>query len=252
MKFFLWMTMRRLNQTFTTLLLLMSVAALLCLSLNTAKVDATGWLSGWSYRKSHQIVGSTAGAQTNYPVRITVYYGSGTDSGENVYLNGKCRTDFGDVRFTASDGSTLLDYWMETYTASSNAIFWVEVSSIPASPNTATIYIYYGNPSATTTSNPDATLTKYGGFEGGTLSPFNTVWGYDYFSVSSTVKKWGNYGAQANDPSSTYSSGRYSSANTFWALNKIAVEFWMRTDATSTSGGICSVYFTKNGYLRAM
>jgi hypothetical protein len=62
------MAMRRLNQTFTILLLLMSVAALLCLSLNTEKVNAAGenWLEGWSYRKSHQIVGSTAGAQTDY------------------------------------------------------------------------------------------------------------------------------------------------------------------------------------------
>jgi len=168
MKFFIWMAMRRLNQTFTILLLLMSVAALLCFSLNTVKVNAAGenWLTGWSYRKSHQIVGSTAGAQTDYQVRITVYYGSGTDSGGNVYLNGKCRTDFGDIRFTASDGSTLLAYWMESYTASSSAVFWVKVPSIPASPNTATIYIYYGKSDATTTSNGDATFLFFDDFPG--------------------------------------------------------------------------------------
>jgi len=160
--------MRRLNQTFTILLLLMSVAALLCFSLNTVKVNAAGenWLTGWSYRKSHQIVGSTAGAQTDYQVRITVYYGSGTDSGGNVYLNGKCRTDFGDIRFTASDGSTLLAYWIESYTASSSAVFWVKVPSIPASPNTATIYIYYGKSDATTTSNGDATFLFFDDFPG--------------------------------------------------------------------------------------
>ena len=168
MKFFIWMAMRRLNQTFTILLLLMSVAALLCFSLNTVKVNAAGenWLTGWSYRKSHQIVGSTAGAQTDYQVRITVYYGSGTDSGGNVYLNGKCRTDFGDIRFTASDGSTLLAYWIESYTASSSAVFWVKVPSIPASPNTATIYIYYGKSDATTTSNGDATFLFFDDFPG--------------------------------------------------------------------------------------
>jgi len=124
------------------------------------------WLLGWSYRKSHEIVGSIAGAQTNYQVRITVHYGSGTDSGEHVYLNGKCRTDFGDIRFTKSDGTTLLDYWMEEYVASDYAIFWVEVDSIPASPDTATIYIYYGNSDATTISNGDATFLFLDDFAG--------------------------------------------------------------------------------------
>jgi hypothetical protein len=116
--------------------------------------ESGSWFpSAWQYRKSHVIQGSTAGAQTNYQMKIIVHYGSGTDSGGDVYLNGHCRTDFGDVRFTSSDGTTLIDYWMETYTASDKAIFWVEVPSIPASPDTATIYIYYGNSGATTTSN---------------------------------------------------------------------------------------------------
>jgi intein/homing endonuclease len=149
-----------------------------------------------------------------------------------------------------SGNSTLLDYWMEEKVDSDYAIFWVKVAD-DLSTNPVTIYVYYGNLSATTTSNPDATLIKYCGFEAGTLSPFNNIYPNDIFSVSSTVKKWGNYGAQANDPSSTYGGGRYSSANTFWALNKVAIEFWMRTDATSTSGGECSVYFTKGGYVRA-
>ena len=115
-----------------------------------------GWsfhLLSWPYRKAHEVVGSTAGAVTDYPIRIRVYYGSGTDSGENVYLNGKCRADFGDVRFAASDG-TLLSYWMESKVDGQYADFWVKVPSIPASPGKATIYIYYGNPQATRADNP--------------------------------------------------------------------------------------------------
>jgi len=34
-----------------------------------------GWLSGWSYRRFHEIVGSIAGAVTDYQVRVKVYYG---------------------------------------------------------------------------------------------------------------------------------------------------------------------------------
>jgi hypothetical protein len=110
-------------------------------------------LPSWSYRKSHIINGSSTGAVSNYPIKITVHYGAGTDSGADVYLNGKCRTDFGDIRFRDADGVTELSYWMEKYVASDYAIFWVKVPSIPVSPGTATIYIYYGNSSATTTSN---------------------------------------------------------------------------------------------------
>jgi len=125
--------------------------------------------NSWQHRKSHTIVGSTAGSQTNYQIKIVVHYGSGTDSGENVYLNGKCRTDFGDIRFTKSDGSTLLDYWMEEYTASTSATFWVKIDNIPASPSTVTIYIYYGNSSAITTSNGDNTFLFFDDFEDGTI-----------------------------------------------------------------------------------
>ena len=117
------------------------------------------WLSGWQYRKSH-VINSANGAGTNYQVKVKVYYGSGTDSGENVYLNGKCKTDFGDIRFTGSDGETLLDYWMESKTDSDNAVFWVEVAD-DLSSNNATIYIYYGKATATTTSNGTATFQSF-------------------------------------------------------------------------------------------
>jgi hypothetical protein len=43
---------------------------------------------------------------------------------------------------------------MESCIASSSAVFWVKVPYIPASPDTATIYVYYGNPSATRADNP--------------------------------------------------------------------------------------------------
>ncbi|MEM0162744.1 MAG: hypothetical protein QXO62_06750, partial [Thermoproteota archaeon] len=77
-----------------------------------------GWLQGWMYRKSH-VINSASGAGTGYQVKIVAYYGSGTDSGNTVYLNSRCKTDFSDVRFTASDGVTLLNYWTESVTASS-------------------------------------------------------------------------------------------------------------------------------------
>ncbi|MEM2445918.1 MAG: DUF2341 domain-containing protein [Candidatus Bathyarchaeia archaeon] len=110
-------------------------------------------LNGWRYRKAHEIVGSTAGAVTNYPVHLVLHYGSGTDSGEHVYLNGKCRPDFADIRFTADDGYTVIPHWIEEKVDGDYAYVWVKVPSIPASPNSVKIYIYYGRSDAPPVSN---------------------------------------------------------------------------------------------------
>jgi hypothetical protein len=136
--------------------------------LNYGSEETSLWLSGWQYRKSH-VIGSASGAGTNYQVQIEVHYGSGTDSGENVYCNDHCRTDFGDIRFTDNDGQTLLDYWMEEKVNSDYAVFWVKVSH-NLSINPATIYIYYGNPDATTTSNGTATFLLFDDFLGTSLN----------------------------------------------------------------------------------
>jgi hypothetical protein len=77
---------------------------------------------------------------------------------------GEARADFGDVRFTDSNGTRLLDYWMEEKVIGDYAVFWVEVPNIPASPYNTTIYIYYGRPDATTTSNGDNTFLFFDDF----------------------------------------------------------------------------------------
>jgi len=85
------------------------------------------------------------------------------DSNEDIYLNGHCRTDFGDIRFTESDGSTELNYWLKEKVDSGYAIFWIKVPTIPVSPGTVTIYIYYGKEDATTNSSiKDASWNNIG------------------------------------------------------------------------------------------
>lgn len=103
------------------------------------------------FRKRH-IITSSAGAGTGYQIRVVVHKGDGSDSGEDVYLGSHVRDDFGDVRFVASDGKTLLDYWMESKVDGSYAIFWVEIQADLSTEN-QTIYIHYGKSDATTTSN---------------------------------------------------------------------------------------------------
>ncbi len=121
-------------------------------------------LAGWNHRKYKIINGSTSGLQTDYQMKLIVHKGTGTDTSTDIYLGTNVRNDFGDVRFTASDGSTLLNYWIESYTSGSVATIWIKIPSIPASPSSVTIYVYYDNPIATTLSNAYATFIGYGDF----------------------------------------------------------------------------------------
>lgn len=132
-------------------------------------ISGSAALADWQYRKLHRL-GGAGSSGTNYQVRITVHYGAGTDSGEHVYLNSHCQTDFDDIRFTTSDGSTLLDYWRQSYVSSYAAIFWVEVKD--DLDYDTTIYLYYGNPTVSTTSNGASTFIQFDDFNDGTLASF--------------------------------------------------------------------------------
>ncbi len=126
--------------------------------------------AAWSFRKSH-VIQSAAGTGTDYQIKIRVHYDqAGTDSGENVYLNSKCQSDFGDVRFVDDDNFTELDYWLETIDIDPvapnyvSAVFWVKIND-DLSTSDQTIYIYYGTtPTTSTTSNGDRTFIFFDDF----------------------------------------------------------------------------------------
>ncbi|MFW9847922.1 MAG: DUF2341 domain-containing protein [Candidatus Thorarchaeota archaeon] len=134
------------------------------------------WLTGWQYRKAHFLEAAT-GAGTGFQVHITVHYGSGTDNGEDVYVNSNCQTDFDDIRFTDDDETTQLDYWRETYTVSDYASFWVRVND--SLDQDVLIYLYYGNVGATTTSNASNVFEFYDGFNRADSSIVGNGWTED-------------------------------------------------------------------------
>jgi hypothetical protein len=205
-----------------------------------SSVDAASWYSwSWLYRKGH-VIGNAAGAGTNYQIKITVYYGAGADSAGSVYLNNKCNTDFSDIRFLAADNSTVLDYWLESKTDSNNAIFWVEVAA-DLTTNPTNIYIYYGNPSATSASNGANTFLFFDDFSGDlskwTIDPENT----DAVAINS--------GALRHDPDASQSKNAYFDTriitNSF-TMTDGAVDYKVYLGGTVTVRKISQVGFRVN------
>lgn len=188
------------------------------------------------YRKKHDIVGSLVGSVSGYVMRIRVFYGSGTDSGENVYLDGKCRPDFGDVRFTASDGTTELPYWMEYKVDGNYATFWVRIPSIPTSPAVTTMYIYYGDLNKTYAGDGNTTFEFFDDF----LTLDTSKWNYRhglYRVVDGTVEI--GYG--------TVIGGSFISA-LFPSLTSFVLGWRGKTANTSGEGHI-RVFFSTSGHI---
>ena len=74
------------------------------------------------------------------------------------------QTNGEDLRFTDADGN-LLDYWIEEWdVVNESAKVWVKVPSIPAN-SSVKIYMYYGNPSASSASDGDAVFEFFDDFE---------------------------------------------------------------------------------------
>jgi flagellin-like protein len=121
---------------------------------------------------------------TCYQVQLTVGYDSDMVS------------DFSDLRFTDSDGQTLIPYWVESSVPSDSAVVWVRVPVVPAS-STATVYMYYGNPSAASESSPDDTFDVFVDFTrdgvisyGGSGQDVNS--GQWEIIDDATLRMWGN------------------------------------------------------------
>ena len=125
-----------------------------------------------------EITGSSS-ALTGYQVLVTADTAS-------LISAGKLRSDCGDLRFTDTDGATLLDYWIESGCNSASTQVWVEAPSIPTGGTT--IYMYYGNSSASSASNGTNTFEFFDDFEGTELdadwTTENVVSGQLSYSVS--------------------------------------------------------------------
>ncbi len=146
------------------ILIIIGIVILISLGLwqGIQKVEASWLSSDWRYRKAVTVnnTGNTSNL-TNYQVSITIDTAS-------LISTGKMRSDCGDIRFTDADGTTNLNYWIESGCNTASTKVWVKVPSIPAS-SSKTIYMYYGNPTATSQSNGDDTFAFFDDFNDGII-----------------------------------------------------------------------------------
>ncbi len=130
------------------LALLVSLAAIPAL-----QVSATTWeYLGWPYRIPITVEELSGSDLTDFQVYLRVDYRPGM------------RDDFSDLRFTLYDpgppeSEVRLNYWVESYVPGSHADVWVKVPLIPAS-SSVTIYLYFGNPSASSESDIDGVMER--------------------------------------------------------------------------------------------
>mgnify|MGYP001026169937 CR=1 FL=1 len=130
------------------LLTLLGTSTLMPFTFHGPNVYASGgWLSGWSYRRQLTMNSALIDEDlTSFPVLVKL------DS--SFFDFSKAKDNGEDIRFTSSDGTTLLKYEIERWNKTAGkAEVWVKMPSVSSTSDTS-FYIYYGNPAAVDAQEP--------------------------------------------------------------------------------------------------
>ena len=176
----------------------------------------TWWDSHWLYRRTITIDNtSNPFGLTNHPVLVTIDTAS-------LISAGKMDVNGGDIRFL--DGTSELDFWVESGMNTASTRIWVEVPAIPAI-STKTFAMYYGNPERTISHSDGSKVfpvfDNYGGlgWEGykyvgnPVTGPGSTAGGDGAFSsvIRESDTLWRMYASYYDGPSTDI--GMYTSSN---------------------------------------
>jgi len=224
-----------------------ALALLLGCLLLVAGVSA---LDGYDYYQTIEYAGCD---QEVYQQDIIIHRSAGTAYNEtsggletwHIFVGEHCREDYGDVRFTDAAGAELAYYLWPDHTSSS-ARFTVRLENATAA---WTLMVYYGNTTATTTSNGDGTYFLFDNFDEDTLN--TTKWtSTGSISISGGILTISNAGK-------IQSTGTFGNKHTFMARAKVAPVSqnwvgWLNTPSGTfaifqyTTSSRCHVYFTSD------
>lgn len=122
------------------LVILIGIPAIAFLWIRSQEDGRVWYSSSWMYRKAITVSGNGSSTLTNEDVLVTL-------DTATLVSQSKLQSDCDDLRLVDSDDSTLLSYWIEDDCNTSSTKVWVRIPSLPSGGKT--IYVYYGNPSAT-------------------------------------------------------------------------------------------------------
>jgi hypothetical protein len=118
----------------------------------------------WQYRQGITIANNAGQNVSGYQVKLTLNTKALVDAG-------KMKSDCSDMRFSESDGSTNVPYWIESGGNTTATTIWIKTDlTYPASKN---VYMYYGNSGASAVSDGNAVfdfLDEFNSLSGWTQS----------------------------------------------------------------------------------
>ena len=146
------------------------------------------WYSDWTYRKRRPL-SRASGAVSNYQTKLLVGESSGSGTCD-FHCEGHCLSNFNDLRFTASDGTTLLAYCIISIsgtTPNQVATIWLKCDSIGITDTT--FYVYYGKAGASAYSAGADSFEFFCHFDAALDSAdWNHWWNYGgSYSVASSI-----------------------------------------------------------------
>jgi hypothetical protein len=229
------------------------------LTVQAGSSTASWYNTAWGYRNAITVANASGAALTSFQINVRLTVG---------FPFSRANANGSDLRFTASDGITLIPFWVETWNPGQNsASLWVNVPSIPTAGTT--IYVYYGNSSATSVSSGTSTFnffddfsessvdstrwtpsggtwsivtdTQQDGTTGGVLSGSTTTRqilassysGTDYvlqaYGKQVSGRVWG-VGTRVNTVSNLYSANLYDDLN---STNNVYLYSWVNNGSTT-------------------
>lgn len=180
------------------------VIGLLYIFNKPAAVEAGWYNDGWMYRQTITITNGGS-AQTDFQIEIT-------DDTAALVTAGKLQSDCDDIRLTDINGNVLY-HWIEDDTCNTvTTNIWTKLASIPTTATT--LYMYYGNPSATNVESGSNIFMFFDDFEDanftaatwtGTGTGFTVIGGQLYHS--NTLEPTNSFPTYTINNSSSFNDG---------------------------------------------
>ncbi|MEZ4104349.1 MAG: DUF2341 domain-containing protein [Candidatus Paceibacterota bacterium] len=148
--------------------------------------------STFDLRKRVRVVNDDNQAYSSTSVKLNISYESGMKS------------DFTDLRFTSGDGITEIPFWVEDYTASTDAQVWVLIPNLPANSQ-AVLQMYYGSSTATTISSGSSVFNAFDDFEDNNITEYSGD--TSLFSASASLVFGGVYALKPTNTSGKTTDG---------------------------------------------